>query len=121
MSNQLQNFINYFVITKDIHSSDKVIILQKEIYSIRTVILKSNYLSSKNIQSFIIEKTNEYYDEIDKKHLIQTYKEMEALPLYSHLHSLHNYLVMKRNRILYEECGKGLANHIIRDILFEIY
>lgn len=31
MSNQLQNFINYLVITKNINSSEKAIILQKEI------------------------------------------------------------------------------------------
>ncbi|MCX3066000.1 MAG: hypothetical protein ACRDCE_18905 [Cetobacterium sp.] len=121
MSNQLQNFINYLVITKNINSSEKAIILQKEIYSIQTIILKSNYLSPRDIQNFIIEKTNTYYDELDKNHLIQIYKEMEAIPLYSHLHSLHNYLVMKRNRLLYDECGKNLANHIIKNILFEIY
>lgn len=121
MSNQLQNFINYLIITKNISSADMVIILQKEIYSTRTLILKSNQISPEKIQEFIIEKINTYYDDLDKKHLLQTYKEIELLPLYSHLHSLHNYLVMKRNRILYRECGKNLANHILRDILFEIY
>lgn len=121
MSNQLQNLINYLVITKNINSSEKAIILQKEIYSIQTIILKSNYLSPKDIQSFIVEKTNAYYDELDKNHLIQIYKELDALPIYSHLHSLHDYLVMKRNRLLYDECGQNLANHIIKNILFEIY
>lgn len=121
MSNQLQNFINYLIITKNIDSSEKVIVLQKEIYSIQTIILKSNYLSPKDIQNFVIEKTNEHYDELDKNHLIQIYKDMEALPLYLHLHNLQDYLVMKRNRILYDKYGEQLANHIIKNILFEIY
>ncbi|MCQ8211158.1 hypothetical protein NON08_01070 [Cetobacterium somerae] len=121
MSNQLQNFINYLAITKNISSADKVIILQKDIYYTRTLILKSNHTPIEKIQKFIIEKTDTYYDDSDKKHLLQTYKDMELLPLYSHLHNLHNYLIMKRNGILYKECGKNLTDYILKDILFEIY
>lgn len=122
MSNHhLQSFINYLVITKNINSSNTIFILQKEIYSTKTLILKSDQVSLEKIQEFIIEKTNTHYDDVDKKHLLQIYKNMELLPLYSQLHNLHDYLIMKRNSILYKECGKSLADYILKDILFETY
>ncbi|MDX8335590.1 MULTISPECIES: hypothetical protein [Cetobacterium] len=121
MTNDLQNFINYLVVTKHLNSAEKIIVLQKEIYSTRTIILKSNQLPPENIQKFILEKINTHYDELDKKHLLETYKEVELIPLYLHLHNLHNYLILKRNRLLYKECGPNLTNHILKNILFEIY
>lgn len=119
MSNQLQKLTNYLNFIGTIHSTDTIIVLQEEIYSIKNLILRSESQSPQYIEVFLNEKITKYYDELDKQHLITISRTKRYTPVYTNLHNLYNYLIMKRNGILYRECNRAAVEYIIKEILLE--